>query len=63
VQIETLERRQSGGQRGTGGWRCVLHGWWRLYFVRDGRLEDFQGEFNGAPANCAELRYEMRGVL
>jgi hypothetical protein len=33
VKVETLERKQSGGQRSTCGLRCIRHGWWRLYLV------------------------------
>jgi hypothetical protein len=41
VEIESLERRQSGGQRGSSWQRGSLHGWWRLYFVWQARLEYF----------------------
>ena len=41
VEIESLERRQSGGQRSSGMKRSSLHGWWRLYFVWHARPEYF----------------------
>jgi hypothetical protein len=53
VKIETLERRQSGGQRSTGGLGWVLHGWWRLYFVGHARAGDFTANFNNAGLNHA----------
>jgi hypothetical protein len=41
MEIESLERRQSGGQRSSGMKRSSLHGWWRLYFVWHARPEYF----------------------
>jgi hypothetical protein len=41
VQIEFFERRQSGGQRSAGWPGVILHGWWRLYFVRRELVEYF----------------------
>ena len=41
VEIESLELRQSGGQRSSGLKRLSLHGWWRLYFVWRRRPEYF----------------------
>jgi hypothetical protein len=41
VKIKTLERRQCGGQRSSGGLGCCLHGWWRLYLVGNARAGDF----------------------
>jgi hypothetical protein len=33
MKIEAFEQGKSHRQRGAGGLRGVLHGWWRLYFV------------------------------
>jgi hypothetical protein len=41
VQIELFERRESRGQRSAGRLGVILHGWWRLYFVRGERPEYF----------------------
>jgi hypothetical protein len=34
MQIELFEGRQSCGQRSARWFGVILHGWWRLYFVR-----------------------------
>jgi hypothetical protein len=43
VQIELLERGKSCGQRRACGLEVILHGWWRLYFVRLRGLQYFCG--------------------
>jgi hypothetical protein len=56
VKIKTLERRQSSGQRGTGGLGCFLHGWWRLYLVGNAWVGDFSANFNNVGLNHAVSR-------
>jgi hypothetical protein len=47
VEIESLDRKQSGGQRSSAMKRLSLHGWWRLYFVWHARPEYFCCGFEG----------------
>jgi hypothetical protein len=55
VQIEFFERRQSRGQRRACGLGRVLHGWWRLYFVRREWPEYFRLDFQWRRGAWCEL--------